>query len=298
MRDPRDIALLRSFVGNDTDDFDGGEREAFVLPDGTMSTVFLSLNDHAVGEYGGVVKQYTAEGRRSDGAARMFRRHGAAALRALHGELPAAWHELWDVDHADVVAVQGEQPRWPQPPAGQQGFRVFVRNSYRMYDDLHGAQLALLPDAAVAAWGGRLATAGDRAALPDEAFLALARAMVPRGMVDTELAAESIEGRLELVATAAGDELVRGTVEGTFALEPQDLDEVGKRRNAAVLFTSSGRLAGRFTWDRCTRTFRELRVVASDVEFWWKPKKGLDTDFPPRHQIAVEWVRSSEAVDR
>lgn len=291
MRDPRDVALLTSLVAKDTDDFDGGEREAFVLPDGTMQRVFLSLNGHALGDYDSVGKQYTAAERRADASTRMFRHHGAIALRTLHGELPAAWRELWDAEHPEVAAVAAASPRWPEPAAGEQGFRVFVRNSYRMYDDLHGSQVTAVDAAVVAAWGGKLAAAGDRAELPREPFVALARAMVPRGMVDTELAPGSITGKLELVAQAIDGERVTGIVEGTFALKPTDLDEVGKRRNAAVLFTSAGRFTGRFVWDRGATTFTELRVVATDVQFAWQAMGNRREDFAPRHQVGIEWAR-------
>lgn len=296
MHDPRDVALLQSMVGKDTDDFDGGEREAFVLPDGTMQRVFLSLNDYAIGEYGGKVVQYTAEARRSEGASRMFRHHGAIALRAVHDELPAAWRDLWDLDHADVAAILAEAPRWPEPPAGRQGFRVFVRNSYRMYDDLHGSQLALLDGDAVAAWGRGLEAAGSRASLPRAQFVALAQAMVPRGMVDTELAEDSIAGDLTLVATAVDGDRIVGTVEGRFALTPTRLGEVGKRLNAAILFESKGRFAGRFTWR--AGSFDELRIVATDVQFEWKGRFPSAKEFEPRHQVGIEWVRGPAGAAR
>jgi hypothetical protein len=311
MRDPRDVELLTKYVSPQTDDFDGGEREAFVLPDGTMQTVFLSLSGHAIGEYSSKCSHYTAAGRRADEVSRCFRHYGAIALRAVQDELPEAWHKIWDSElpeagdqildgeNADVAAIEREAPRWPEPPAGRQGFRVFVRNSYRMYDDLHGAQLALLDDGTVTAWGRQLEQAGSRAPLPRAAFVALAQAMVPRGMVDTELDPESIAGELELVATAVDGRRVTGTIEGSFGLKPKNKSEVGKRDNAAVLFESTGRLVGRFVWDRDAERFEDLRIAAADVQFAWKPDGGgSSSDFAPRHQVGIEWVRGPASVVR
>lgn len=298
MPDPRDVAVLQGCVSESTDLFLGGEREVFVLPDGTMQRVFLSLNGHAVGEYSSGAAQYTATGRRSEDATRMFRHYGSLALRALHDELPAAWRELWDLEHPAVVAVMAEAPRWPEAPAGRQGFRVFVRNSYRMYDDLHGSQLALLADSTTAAWGGALTAVESRSPLPRESFLALAGAIVPRGMVDTELAASSIAGALELVAERVSAGRVEGRVEGGFSLLPTDKGEVGKRPSAAALFESKGRLVGRFVWDREARTFVELRIVATDVQLAWLPVDRRDEYFDPRHQIGIEWVCGPAAVLR
>lgn len=297
MHDPRDVEQLRKCVSSQTARFDGGEREAFVLPDGTMQTVFLSLSGRAIGEYDGTCYQYTAAGRRADNVPRLFRHYGAIALRAVHGELPEAWNRIWDGESAELAAIENEAPRWPEPLAGRQGFRVFVRNSYRMYDDLHGAQLALLDDATVAEWAKQLERVGSRAPLPRAAFVALAQAMVPRGMVDTELDPQSIAGELELVATAVDAHRVVGSIEGRFTLKPKDKSEVGKRLNAAVLFESAGRLAGRFAWDRTAGHFDAMRIAAADVAFAWIPDGGLSkTDFAPRHQIGIEWVRGPTVV--
>ena len=311
MHDPRDVELLTRYVSSQTDDFDGGEREAFVLPDGTMQTVFLSLSGHAIGEHNGKCSQYTAAGRRADEVTRCFRHYGAIALRAVMEELPEPWNKIWDGElpealnhvlegaNVDVAAIEREASRWPEPPAGRQGFRVFVRNSYRMYDDLHGAQLALLDDDTVTAWGRQLEQIGSRASLPRAAFVALAQAMVPRGMVDTVLAPESITGGLELVATAVDGDRVSGTIEGRFGLKPKDKSEVGKRDNAAVLFESAGRLAGRFVWDRTAGRFEVVRIAAADVQFAWKPEHETSrSEFTPRHQVGIEWVRGPASVVR
>jgi len=291
MRDPRDVELLRSKISEHTDDFDGGERETFLLPDGTMQTVFLSLNGHAMREYESRSAQYTAAGRRADDALRMFRHHGSIALRAVHGDLPAAWRELLEADHPVVAAIATEAPRWLEPAAGRQGFRVFVRNSYRMYDDLHGQQLVLPDPDVIEAWGGRLEATGSRSELPRAAFVDLARAIVPRGQVDTELAERSITGSLTLVATRVDEQRIEGTVEGTFVLLPTDKAEVGKRENAAALFESKGRLVGTFTWSRAARRLDTLRVAAADVAFTWKPIDADRSYHEPVHRIGIEWVR-------
>lgn len=299
MQDPRDVELLRKCVSPETDDFDGGEREAFVLPDGTMQTVFLSLSGNAIGEYSSKCSHYTAAGRRGEQVTRCFRHYGAIALRAVHGELPEKWDQIWDGENAEVTAIEREAPRWPEPPAGRQGFRVFVRNSYRMYDDLHGAQLALLDDGTVTTWGRQLEKAGSRASLPRAAFVALAQAMVPRGQVDTELAPDSITGGLELVVTAVDGDRVTGTIEGSFVLKPRDKSEVGKRANAAALFESAGRLAGRFVWDRAAERFELVRIAAADVQLVWNPGEDPSTtDFAPRHQVGIEWVGGPASVVR
>src|SRR5262245_1099571 len=299
MQDPRDVELLTKYVNSQTDDFDGGEREAFVLPDGTMQTVFLSLSGHAIGEYSSKCSHYTAAGRRADEVSRCFRHYGAIALRAVHGDLPEVWNQIWDGENAEVAAIEREAPRWPEPPAGRQGFRVFVRNSYRMYDDLHGAQIALIDDDTVAAWGRQLEQAGSRAPLPRAAFVALAQAMVPRGMVDTVLDPESIAGELELVATGVDGHRVTGIVAGSLAVKPKNISEVGKRANAAVLFESAGRFAGRFVWERAAQRFEDLRIAAADVQFAWNPAGGgSSSDFAPRHQVGIEWVRGLASVVR
>lgn len=303
MHDARDVELLTKYAGDATDRFQGGEREAFVLPDGGMQRVFLSLNGHDVGDFGTGVAQYTAAARRSDDGTRMFRHHGAAALRDTHGEVPVEWRSLWDGTHPDLVAIASEAPRWPHPAPGRQGLRVFVRNSYRMYDDLHGSQLVLLPDDVVAAWTAPLTAPESRAQLPGEPFDALARAIVPRGQVDTELATASIHGRLTLVARSVDDEIVTGDVTGTFSLRPTLHAEASKRPSAAALFESKGTFLGRFTFDRGKCTFRELRVVATDVTFEWKPRweppDGIGlVNHAPRHQVAIAWVQTPTEASR
>lgn len=291
MRDPRDAAILRANIRDDTDDFDGGEREAFVLPDGTMQRVFLSLHGYECGENEGRCSHYTAAGRRDEEVTRVFRANGAIALRAVHGELPQRWRELWDDGDPAVAAIAQEPPRWPVPAPGHAEFRVFVHNSYRMYDALHGQQLAAPMPADVASWLAPLAGGEPRAELPQAAFVQLAQAMVPRGMVDTELAVTSIDGALALVVEREHDGIVEGRVEGRFALLPKSEAEVGKRFNAACLFRSEGALRGRFTFARAGRRLLSLRAVATDVAFEWLPDGGPDaTGFAPWHRIGIEWV--------
>ena len=284
MRDPRDVELLRSYAGAETDRFAGGERETFLLPDGTMQRVFLSLGQ-------GRASQYTAATRRDDGATSLFRHHGALALGELHDELPGEWRALWDGTHPELATVVAEAPRWPLPRPGEQGFRVFARNTFRMYDDLHGCEIVPVAPADLAAPLAQLQRAGDRAALPVRTFRALARAMVPRGQVDTELDDGSITGGIELVVETASERELCGRVEGTFALEPARLEEAGKRKGAAGLFTSRGRLAGRFTVDRATGALAALRAAATEVTFVTDPGKQRREDyFEPWHRVAFEWV--------
>lgn len=80
-------------------------------------------------------------------------------------------------------------------------------------------------------------------------------------------------------------------VAGTFAMQPKDRSEGGRRPSAAILFEASGRFAGRFTWDRTTATFRELRVATRDVKFAWQSMIPSEYDFPPHYFAAFEWVR-------
>ncbi|MCA8951932.1 MAG: hypothetical protein KDE27_20655 [Planctomycetes bacterium] len=289
MRDPRDAELLRNAIADDTDDFDGGEREAFVLPDGTMTRVFLSLHGREVGEHRSVAEHFTAEGRRAEAVVRTFRERGAMALTSVHGELPARWRQLWDDDDPTVAAIARMQPRWPVPPVGEAAFRVFARNSYKMYDDLHGVELAGVTAAEQREWLAPLAE-GRRAVLPASAFVTLARAMVPRGQVDTELGVDAIAGELALVPERSANGRIEGRVEGRFDLAPKSLAEVGKRESAACLFESRGRLVGEFALDIATATLR-LRVVARDVDFEWHSRGGwIDEWFEPWHRVAIEWV--------
>ncbi len=290
MRDPRDEALLRAAIRKDTDDFDGGEREAFLLPDGTMLPVFLSLHGRDMDEWEIRCSQYTAAGRRTEGAVASFRHHGAEALRKVHGELPERWRELWDARDPAVQAVLAAAPRWPVPAPGESGLRVFSRNSYRMYDDLHGAEIAAVDLAEVVA---ALRRGEPRAELPAAQFVTLARAMVPRGMVDTELDETSISGRLVFVAERADGDRLFGRVEGSFELLPKTKREVAKRENAACLFRSEGRLRGTFELDRRTGRIVALRAAATGVAFEWMPgHSSRDEDHDPWHAIGFEWIET------
>jgi len=103
-----------------------------------------------------------------------------------------------------------------------------------------------------------------------------------------------VSGALTLRVTSVGEGgLVEGIVEGEFAQVPTDKSEVGLREHAACLFTSRGKLAGRFTLAP-DGGLRELRFVAEDVDMEWKtPHRRMAGDFAPWHRIAVEWVRGS-----
>lgn len=295
LRDPADAELLRSYIRTDTDDWDGGEREAFVLPDGSMLPVFLSLHGRNHDEWTSRASHYTAAERRAESAAQVFRTWAERVLLRIHGEPSARWAAIWAPGDAAVEAVAAAAPRWPEPAPGQAGWRVFVRNSYRQYDDLAGSEIVPVDAATWRQWLAPLAAGEPRVVLPRPEFVALARKMVPRGMVDTELREESIAGELVLVVTERSASGMRGRVEGSFALRPTTKIEVSKRENAACLFHSAGRLAGEFRLDAAGRL--ELRAVAESVEFAWHPLGGgRDEDFAPWHRVAFEWVVGQTAL--
>jgi hypothetical protein len=272
MHDPRDAELLRKIAGKSAGRYQGGERESFVLPDGTMQDVFLSL--HGSDQHNGQAHM-NGKGRRSDDAVQPFRKFAGKALKTIAVELPADWDAIWDGTAACVAEVLAEVPRGPVPEAGKQALRVWSRNSYRWYDDLHGSELVALPDEVVAGWCQQLTGNGSTARLPAGRFLALGRAMVPRGQVATTLADESISGELVLTAESIDGSTVRGSVTGNFQLEPKVKAEVSRRENAATLFRSRG----------------ELRCASARVELEWRPEFArLPREFPPRQALAIEWV--------
>lgn len=288
-RDPRDAETLARYVDPDLDDFDGGEREAFVLPDGTMLDVFLSL--HGPDRWSGHT-HYTREGRRSEDAARPFREHAEDALRRVHGALPEDWEAIWAGQTDAVKEIAATAPRWPEPAEGERALRVFARNSYRMYDDLAGCELVPFEDAEASAWIAALSEAGAEVTLEAETFRRIVRAMVPRGMVATHLADGSIDGEITLTCESTDGAVVRGRIEGTYAMTPRAKSEVGARENAACLFRSAGRIRGRFAFDREAARVLELRAATADVEFAWLPGyRPRDEDFPPRHAAAFEWIQ-------
>lgn len=291
--DPRDLELLDRFAERTGERFQGGERELFVLPDGTPQRVFLSLHGLRREEHD---THYTAAGRRSEAALAPFLQHAERALRTLHGELPAAFAAIADGTDAALATIAAAGPRWPEPAPLASALRVHVRNSYRMYDDLHGCELVALDDAVLRELAAPLRAPGDAATLPRETFVALARALVPRGQVATRLAAESIDGELRLVVEDRDGDVVRGRIEGTCALAPTDRSEVGRRDNAACLFRSQGRLVGRFALDATTLTFAELRAALTDVDFAWQPRSGGHRDdHPAWHRAAFELVHGPAA---
>jgi hypothetical protein len=289
MVDPRDAALLASYARASSERFVGGEREVFVLPDGTMQDVFTSLRATEKADH------MTAAGRRAEIATAKFRAHAERALRSWGGVLPEDWAGYWDGSAPGVAAIAAATPQWPTPTAGRQAFRVFVRNSFRMYDDLHGCELVGLDDAVVAALGEELRDVGAEARLDAHAFRALVRAMAPRGNVAPRLADGSIDGELVLRVARCDGDVVTGVVTGRFAFAPKTLDEAGRRHSAACLFESKGALRGEFTFDRASGAFRSLRCVATDVDYRWISRSpgfaDLPTWFAPRHRIAFEWVK-------
>jgi hypothetical protein len=297
MADARDASVLEACAKDCSERFQGGEREAFLLPDGTIQEVFMSLHGTNTVNHD---MQMTAAGRRAEDSWRLFRHYGFRALRELD-ERPAEWDAIWDGKSERVAEVLRLAPGWPAPAPGAQALRVFVRNSYHMYDDLHGCELAALPDAVVAGWCERLKGKGDKASLPPVQFRDLVRAMVPRGQVATTLADESIEGELLLEVTSVKGGLVQGTIAGSFAMLPKVLAEVGRRPSAACMFSSRGELRGRFTLDRELGRLRELRAVACGVDITWSGHGGEHPDwFAPSHTVALEWVatKQPEAHDR
>lgn len=281
--DPRDVDLLAGYARAGRERFVGGEREAFLLPDGTMMDVFMSL--HGPDGVSGPKAHGTAAARRSAAATALFRRHGEAALLRCGG-LPEEWGAYWDGTAEAVKAVQQQGPQWPRPRG--QALRVFVRNGHPAYDDLHGVELLALDGRRLLV--GELAKAGDRAEVTREVFFDLVRAMVPRGDVDTRLKDESITGELVLVAERGEGDLVSGRLEGTFAMAPKERAEVGRRANAAGMFAAHGRLLGRFTWNRSNGCLGSLRAAAVDTEHRtllpWDELHGLVLDYA----VAIEWV--------
>lgn len=285
--DPRDLETLVGCASAGGDDFDGGEREAFILPDGTMQSVFLSLHGRVPDDG---TTHFTCAGRRTEDAVIPFRQHAIAALEQAHGELPEDWDAIWAGDDPEVAEIAEAEPRWPVPAPGACALRVFARNSYRMYEDLSGCELVAIGSDVERTLCAALREEGDAIELPEPAFRDLVRAMVPRGQVDTRLADDSIEGRLELRVERAAADVVRGTVKGGFAMTPFERAEVGKRDNAACLFRSSGRIEGRFVIDASTQRITELRAATTDVDLEWLPRFGVRAgEFAPRLAAAFEW---------
>jgi hypothetical protein len=291
--DARDLALLESISKATGEPFQGGERELFLLPDGTPQRVFLS--SHADGNSNESTHR-TAAKRRTEAAVRPWRRHAEAALRAVHEDLPEPWARAWSPEAAEVAAIAAEPAHWPVPPPGEQALRVHVRNSYLLYDDLHGCELSPLRAAdteALAASLGATPKVGARAALPLDAWLSLVRAMAPRGMVGTRLREASVRGEFEFVVESTDGGAVAGRVEGSFAMAPTVSSEVSIRETGTCMFTCSGRFAGRFRLE--SGRLASLRAVAVDVALRWLPRFPVPNVFAPRQAIAIELVATPAA---
>lgn len=286
--DAADAALLRSYVREGGEQFQGGEREAFLLPDGTLLDVFMSL--HGPNKQAGHAHM-TAAGRRSESAWLAFRAHAEAALRRAAGDLPDDWASYWDGSAAKVRWAEEQPAAWPMPAPGNHALRVFIRNGHLRYDDLHGCELVPLDGRALC---DTTIAVGASAVLTPALFRDLVRAMAPRGGVDTRLADASIGGELRFCGEALDGDTLTGRVTGSFAMTPSALAEAGRRESAASLFAARGSLFGRFALDRRTQRLRSLQVVASDVELrqlprWQKPgEEGPVLPFT----VAIEWVET------
>lgn len=286
--DPADVACLAAYAASSGEGFVGGEREAFVLPDGTMLDVFLSLRD------GQVASHATAAARRSERAVRPFRAHAEQALQRLLGELPADWASYWDGTAAAVQRVAAAAPRWPEP-AGAPALRVFVRNGADAYDDLHGCELFSLAERDLLG-GAALAVPGARVAVPAEVFRDLVRAMVPRGGVDGRLQDESIDGELAFVVEQVEAGVARGRIEGRVEMRPTRREENGRRPNAARLFIVDAAIVGRFAFDGNLHRFRSLRFATDDAEFReWSPLRPAGTHPALPYAVGVEWLPGAAA---
>lgn len=287
LRDPRDAKTLQGFVSKATDDFNGGEREAFILPDGKMQRVFLSLRGKGRGRKGDV--HYTRAGRRSDSACGVFKDEAKKALRRCKQGLPEDWKQIWAGTHPEVRRLAETAPVWPTPEKGA-ALRVFVRNSYLMYDELSGSKLVLPRPAELEAWLGELDRVGDRAKMPAALFARLRAAMMPRGFIAPQPKAASLGGGLELIAEAVEGDLVHGRVVGDFRIEPKTREETGLRRSAALIFHSRGRLRGRFVYNKASKTLQACKLVAEDVDFDFDPQHKLAGYVDSHHRIGVEWL--------
>ncbi|MBK8099766.1 MAG: M23 family metallopeptidase [Planctomycetes bacterium] len=290
MADPRDAALLQSYVRDGGERFRGGEREVFLRPDGAMLDVFMSLH----GPSAGGQTHMTAAGRRSEPACAAFFRHAELALRGPRGELPAEWLGFRTGTAPEVAAIATMAPSWPMPPAGTSALRVFVRNGGHTYDELHGCELVALPKQRPELVA--LTTVGARAPLPRPLFASLVRAMVPRGSVDTCLRDESIGGELTFVVTERHHDGIRGELRGDFAMTPQTRAEVSRRENAASMFTATGKLIGRFA-ARADGTLHELRLAATDGQIVWHLPWQEAAAKAPLH-VGVELVEAAAAAPR
>lgn len=94
------------------------------------------------------------------------------------------------------------------------------------------------------------------------------------GDVQTRLNEDSVACRVEANITAKTDGVVEGRLDGEFTLAPKSLDEAGRRRNAASLFHSVGKLEGYFRYDTKKRAFTELKLVTKDVDHFMLGRMG------------------------
>jgi hypothetical protein len=285
---PRDVALLERLDAGRLPEhggrypwrpgFWGGEREAFLTPDGELLDVFLSL-----GTQGRPDSQFLAEQRENpEPAVDRFFDRAAHALEQVLGELPADFEALRDGSAPEVAAIRAAAPPPPPAAAGEGlALRVDVRNDRAMYTDLCGTHPIRIPPAELAG----LAPDAEPREWPRATILRIAHAATPRGAVLPRLADDSIDGRIVAQVTRRDGSLRHGTLSGALSLLPREHAELGQRKEARMWFTLRARLIGDFTWDERRGTFTSLRLVseAAELSHVWggKPQQG------ERYRLAV-----------
>lgn len=231
--------------------FYGGVREAFFAPDRTPINRFATLypGDFADSQ---LVRRTRA---RPDAAVTKFFRHAAAAMRAVHDDLPADWPAFVDGTAPEVEAVR----RLPIPDDPPGTVRAWVRNDRLMYEGLVGGECITLSSDELRRLVPDPPTAGASTAWPRELFVRIARACYPRGEVWIALEDASIHGLVETRVTHRADGHVYATLDGTLRLEPQTARERGRR--ASCLAWARTSLRGEIVVDMATDRVTRLRIV-------------------------------------
>ncbi|MCC6672591.1 MAG: hypothetical protein IT458_16115 [Planctomycetes bacterium] len=269
--DPEDLALLerlhrdalarRGGDGLGWPGFFGGEREAFLTPDGELVDMFLSLNVGTKEQ-----RQYTPAARaRPDAAVERFFRAARAVLQRVHGEVPEDLEALRDGTHPDVASrAAAAIPTPPPAPAGVQRLRVWVRNDLVMYESLVGHNLLDLDATQARALLPEKPAPQARQEWPRAAVLRLARAAYPRAAgVLLEVRDESIDGSVTSEVLAVHGDTVRGTFRGALRLSAERLEERGRRDSYRPFRGADAELAGDFEFDLAKGCFTSLRLVST-----------------------------------